>query len=64
MKEYLIALRSTQEFQNMLEWMKKERPQIPLYEHAPDNTESWKAMSNQQRGFDLCMTLLGETKYE
>jgi len=64
MKEYLTALRSTQEFQGLLEWMKKERPQIPLYEHNPDNTENWKAMSNQQRGFDLCMTLLGEIKHE
>ena len=63
MKEYLIALRSTQEFQNCLEWMKKERPIIPLHNHDPDNTELWKALSNQQRGFDLCMTLLGEREH-
>jgi hypothetical protein len=58
MKEYLVALRLTPEFQNCLEIINRERPIVPLSNYNPDNTEEWKALSNMQRGFDLCHSLL------
>jgi len=58
--EYLIALRSTAEFQALLAQIKKHRPTIPVYDAQSDNTEEWKANSYTQRGFDLCLTYFGE----
>lgn len=60
MTPYLEMLRSTAEFQALIVALKKDRPVIPAYTHKPDNTEDWKANSNQLQGFNLCLTLLGE----
>jgi len=58
--EYLAALRGTKEFHDLMAQLKKQRPTIPTFNAESDNTEIWKANSNMQRGFDLCLTLLGE----
>ena len=60
MTPYLQMLRSTAEFQALIVKLKESRPVIPAYNHQPDNTEDWKASSNQRQGFNLCLTLLGE----
>lgn len=60
MTSYLEALRSTPEFQALIVELKGKRPVIPAYTHSPDNTEDWRANSNQLQGFNLCLTLLGE----
>ena len=56
----LEILRQNETFQTVMREIKKERPAIPPYNHEPDNTEEWRALSNQQRGFDLALSLLGE----
>jgi len=61
MKEYLAALRQSEEFQNLIIKLKEDRPIVPAYTYSADNTEEWKALSNQLQGFNLCLTLLGET---
>jgi len=53
-------LRQNELFQTVMREIKKERPTIPPYNYEPDNTEEWKSMSNQQRGFDLALSLFGE----
>jgi len=60
MREYLEILRQNEAFQMVIKGVKEERPTIPPYNHSPDNTEEWKSMSNQQRGFDLALSLFGE----
>jgi len=60
MTPYLEMLRSTAEFQALVVMLKENRPVIPAYTHSPDNTETWKANSNQLQGFNLALTLLGE----
>ena len=61
MNEFLEILRQNETFQKVMKDMKEQRPTIPLHNYDPDNTEEWKALSNQQRGFDLALTLLGES---
>jgi len=58
--EYLEILRQNPEFLNLLKRVNEHRPIIPLHNMDPDNTESWKANSYMQRGFDLALSLLGE----
>ncbi len=53
-------LRQNELFQTIMREVKKQRPEIPPYNHDPDNTEEWKALSNQQRGFELALSLFGE----
>ena len=60
MTPYLEVLRTSPEFQALIVKLKEQRPVIPAYTHSPDNTEEWKANSNQRQGFNLCLTLLGE----
>jgi len=31
-----------------------KRPIVPAHDPIKDNTEQWKSLSAQQRGFDLC----------
>ena len=59
MTEYLENLKLNPEFQKVLQMINEQRPVIPLHRHDPDNTAEWVALSNQQRGFDLCMSLFG-----
>lgn len=35
-----------------------KRPLVPPHDPRKDNTEEWKSLSAQQRGFDLCCALL------
>ena len=58
MKEYLIAMRSTEEFQNVLELIRKEAPQVPGHTVSPDNTEEWKAQSHERDGFFYCLSFI------
>ena len=60
MKEYLEVLRLQPEFIALIAQIKEERPIIPVYTHNPDNTDEWKANSNMQKGFNLCLHFLGE----
>lgn len=53
-------LRQNELFQTVMKEVLKERPTIPPYNHSPDNTEEWKALSNMQRGYDLALSLFGE----
>ncbi len=36
----------------------KNLPDIPQYDPDEDNTEIWKAKSQQRRGYELCLALL------
>ena len=38
--------------------IKSKRPMVPNYNPEADNTEQWKSLSAQQKGFDLCCMLL------
>jgi hypothetical protein len=38
------------------------RPNVPPHNYKNDNTEEWKFLSAQQRGFDLCLALFQITK--
>jgi len=58
MNDYLIHLRSNPDFAKVIEDLKRERPAIPAHDCTQDNTEIWKDLSAQQRGFDLCLYLL------
>lgn len=60
MNEFVEILRQNETFQKVLQDAKAERPTIPPYNHSPDNTEEWKALSNMQRGFDLALSQFGE----
>ena len=60
MNEFLEILRQNETFQKVMSGIREERPIIPLHTYDPDNTEEWKALSNQQRGYDLALALLGE----
>jgi hypothetical protein len=60
MNEFVEILRQNETFQVVMKEVKENRPTIPPYNHDPDNTEEWKALSNQQRGFDLALILFGE----
>jgi len=60
MKEYLEILRQHEVFPIVMKELKEQRPTIPPYNHSPDNTEEWKSLSNQQRGYDLALSVLGE----
>ncbi|MGI9317942.1 MAG: hypothetical protein ACR2QW_11460 [bacterium] len=60
MKEFLELLRQSEHFRIVMDDVKKQRPEVPLHNYAPDNTEEWKALSNQQRGFDFALSLFGE----
>ena len=60
MNEFVEILRQNETFQKVLQDAKAERPMVPPYNHNPDNTEEWKALSNMQRGFDLCLSRFGE----
>ena len=65
MKEYLTSLRQTHEFQNLLEWVGKQRPEVPDHVVSPDNTEIWKAQSHERCGFEFCLSIFsGDTKNE
>ncbi len=57
---YLKSLRETNEFQNLIKRVKTQRPIVPVYDANDDNTEIWKANCYMLKGFDLCLTLLGE----
>ena len=61
MTEYLEILRQSPEFQSLLKEIGKQRPVLPVHNYDPDNTEQWKALSHQQRGFDFAMSLFGES---
>jgi len=60
----LEILRQNETFQTVMREVRKERPEIPLHNHetenTPDNTEEWKALSNQRRGFELALSYFGE----
>lgn len=60
MSENLHILRQNELFQLEMKRVKEQRPLVPLHNYEPDNTEEWKALSNQQRGFDLALSLFGE----
>ena len=62
--QYLEALRSTQEFQELLGRVKAHRPTVPAHNPDKDNTEDWKARSAMKQGFDLCLTLFGERTHD
>jgi len=55
--EYLEMIRTQPEFAKAVEEIIKMRPTIPPHDFNEDNTEQWKSMSAQQRGFDLCIYL-------
>lgn len=60
MNELLQRLRSYPEFELVMAEVKQQKPVIPVYDPVSDNTEEWKSLSNQRKGFELLLTLLGE----
>jgi hypothetical protein len=57
MKEYLLHMKSHAMYPMFRRMVLENRP--PLIPHDPnnDNTEIWKSLSAQQKGFDLCCAL-------
>lgn len=55
--EYLLHMKSHPFYEFFLAEVKKSRPMIPAHDHTADNTEKWKSLSAQQRGFDLCCSI-------
>lgn len=53
-KEFLEHMKSHPFYELFIEDLKKNRPQILPYDPDEDNTEKWKFLSAQQKGFDLC----------
>ena len=60
-KQYLEVLKQNPTYQEVIKDLKLEKPIVPVYDHVSDNTEEWKAKSNMQRGFNLVLSLLGES---
>lgn len=59
-KRFLEELKVNAMWQQTIAEIKTHRPLCPQWNHEDDNTDEWKARSNQQKGFDLVLTLLGE----
>lgn len=59
-KRFLEELKSDARWHQMIKEIKSHRPLCPQWNHENDNTDEWKARSNQQKGFDLILSLLGE----
>ncbi len=38
--------------------LRKKIPEVPAYNPDDDNTEKWKALSQQRQGYELCLALL------
>ncbi len=55
-----MQLRADPQFMNLLEDVKSQIPVVPEHDYKSDNTEAWKALSNQRQGFELCLSLFGE----
>ena len=60
MNEYLEVLRQQEAFHKVIEYVKGQKPVVPMYDHISDNTDDWKAKSNMLKGFNLALILLGE----
>ena len=60
MNSYLKALRETLEFQDLIKQIKKLEPVVPEWTPTEDNTDEWKSKSMMLKGFNLCLTYLGE----
>ncbi len=57
--EYLIHMKSHPYYEMFKKEVDKARPMIPAHDHDADNTDKWKSLSAQQRGFDLCCSIFG-----
>jgi hypothetical protein len=57
--EYLLHMKSHSFYEMFIAEVKKARPPIPEHDHDADNTEKWKSLSAQRRGFDLCCIIFG-----
>lgn len=56
--ELLLSFRSHPLYQELKRDLRDARPVIPVFDPSTDNTETWKANSMKQEGFDLCLALL------
>ena len=61
MDEFIQKLRSYPEFKHVQAKLQAQKPTIPAYDYYSDNTEEWKALSNQRKGYDLALSILGES---
>jgi len=57
--EYLLHMKSHPYYEMFLKEVIKARPPIPHHDPESDNTDKWKSLSAQQRGFDLCCSIFG-----
>lgn len=57
-KELFAELYSDPRFVKLVKEALKQRPQIPAYDPKAENTEIWKSVSSEQRGFDIWVTYL------
>lgn len=60
--DFLLHMKSHHLWPIFLKDLLSKRPLVPPHNPKVDNTEEWKALSAQQRGFDLCLALFQITK--
>lgn len=56
--DFLLEWQSDPRFALWLEDVMKLRPVVPYHNPTEDNTEVWKAMSAERRGFDIWLNAL------
>lgn len=55
--DFFLHIQSHPYFQIFVNELKRRRPIVPSHDPESDNTEKWKSLSAQQRGYDLCLSL-------
>lgn len=55
--EFLTFIKSHPHWPFIKKQLLAQRPVIPVHNPEDDNTEVWKSLSAQQKGFDLCCAL-------
>ena len=55
--DFLIHVQTHPFFPLFLKHLKSQRPIVPGFDPDADNTEKWKFLTAQQKGFDLCLSI-------
>jgi len=55
--DFLVTIKSHSLWPIFKKELLSKRPIVPVHNPKNDNTEEWKSLSAQQRGFDLCLAL-------
>lgn len=58
-EQFLDEIRDHALFPALVAMAKQQRPHLPIFDPAKDNTERWKLDSGRRQGFDFCLSLFG-----